>query len=226
MARTDSIYDAVRTSNRPLDHNGYGHYRAVTYSGAAAGLTAGQIISSLWWKDTSRKFVLTRLAMNIEVLTAITTACVFDAQAFVTRGITAASSGAGSSTLAATGNFQKAQANMGSSLLTGSGGELRTVGTTTPITAAAGKTNDGAPFGAAFWGSLFNSTSTGTAVLVSPGAAITPGGFQDLFSLSPYNSPIVLAANEGIEIQVITANNATGTVKYGFLWEWAETDKY
>ena len=60
-------------------------------------------------------------------------------------------------------------------------------------------------------------------MLVSPGAAITPGSWQDLYSInSPYQHPQVFAANEGIETQVITANNATGTVKYLFLIEWAE----
>lgn len=226
MATTDITYQAIRTSARPIEHGANGHYRAVTFSGAVNSISGAGILASLWWNDPTRKFVLTRLAMNIEVLTAITAAPVFDAAAFVTRGITAASSGSGSSTLTGTGNSQKAQVGMASSLLVGSGGELRTVGTTTALTAAAGKTNDASPFGAAFWGCLFDSSATGTAVLVSPGAAITPGGFQDLFALGPYNHPIVLSADEGIEIQAITANNTTGTVKYGFLWEWTETDRW
>lgn len=227
MALTDSSYNAVRTSTRPLEYNGFGHYRAVTFSGAAASIGAAGIIASLWWKDASRKFVLTRLAMNVEVLTAITAAAVLDAQAFVARGITGASVGAGSSVLTGTGNNQKDLSTMGASLLVGSGGELRTLGTTTALTAATGKTNDASPFGAAFWGSLFNSTATGIATLVSPGAAITPGGWQDLYSVnSAYQHPLVLSLNEGIEVQAITAGNTTGTIKYGFLWEWAESDKW
>lgn len=229
-ATVDKTFSAERVSIRPLDYgtsigNVLGHYRAVTFSGAAAVLSATDILASLWWADPTRFFVLERLAMNIEVLTAITIAPVFDAQAFVFRGATGASAGTSSTVLSGTAPKQKLRSTMGPMLLTQQG-ELRTIGTTVKLTACTGKTNDSAPFGAAFWGGIEASNATGTAVLMSVGAFCAPG-WQDLYSVSsPYSHPLVLSQNEGIEIQCITANNTTGTVKYGFVWEWAEVESF
>ncbi len=226
---TDPLWSAGRVSQRPLDYTttvpgssiaGTGHYRAVAYSGAAAVLSTTDIIASLRWTDANRYFVLTRLAMNVEVLTNVTVAPVFDAAAYVFRGSTGNASGTNSTTLTLTGDNNKDRKTMAASLF-GNSGEIRTIGTTVKLTACAGKTNDSAPFGSAYWGGLYNSSSTGTAVLLTVGAAIN-GGTQDLFAVGPYTHPIVLQANEGIEVQIITANNTAGTVKYGFLWEWAE----
>lgn len=229
----DPAWGAQRVIQRPLDYTLggqlLGHYRAVAFASGINGLTAAQIVQSIRFVDPaavgsapSRYLVLLRYAACLEVLTAITTAPVFDLQSFVFRGSTGASSGTASTTLTLSGNNQKARVTMGSALL--ANGEVRTAqGAAQPLTASAGKTNDSAPFGAAVFGVLFDTSATGTAVLVSPGAAVTPGGWQDLYSLSsPYSHPIVLANNDGIETQVITANNAAGTVKYGFLLEWAE----
>lgn len=220
MATTDLTHNAVRTSNRPVES--IGQYRAITHSGACASLSAGDIIASLWWADATRFFKLNRLAMNLTVLSNITAAPVFDAEAFVFRGATAASSGSGSSTLSGVGDKQKLRKTMPNMILT-QAGELRTVGTTTTLTASAGKTNDSASFGYATWGSLFNSSATGTAVLVTVGAGLSPGGWQDLYNAGASDSyPLILSQNEGIEIKIKTANNASGTVRYSFLWEWAE----
>lgn len=225
----DPTFQAGRVSIRPLEFKDtnsgqlLGHYQAVTFSGAAASIGAGTagILASLWWADATRYFVLTRLAIDIEVITAVTAAPLFDVQAFIFRGATGASAGTGSSTLSLTGNNQKVRKNMGASLLS-NGGELRTFGTTTALTAATGKTNDAAPFGAAFLPMLNAVTATGTAVLLPVGAGTTCG-WNDVYKLdNAYKHPIYLSEDEGIEIQTITANNTTGTVKYGFLWEWAE----
>ncbi len=215
---------------RPTDYFGgaqpngpvYGHYRAVSFSGACLSISAAGILASLRWTSTVPPlFLLTRLSMNIEIIAAVTAAPLFDAQAFVFRGSTGNASGTNSTTLTMTTVNQKCRASMSTSAF-GVGGEIRTIATTTALTGCAGKTNDSAPFGAAFWGCLYDTSSTGVATLVSPGAAMTPGGWQDLFIANQYNHPIALVANEGIEIQVITANNTTGSVKYGFTWEWVE----
>lgn len=227
----EPAWNAARVAMRPLDyaHLGQllGHYRAVAFASGVNGLTAAQIIQSIRWVDLnspSRYMVPLRFAVSLEVLTAVTAAPVFDLQSFVFRGSTGNSSGAGSTTLTLTGNNQKQRVGMGPTILGSGGGEIRTAqGAAQPITASAGKTNDSAPFGAAFFGCLFDGTATGVAVKVWPGAAVTPGSWQDLYKIdSQYSHPIVLANNEGIETQVITANNADGTVKYGFLLEWAE----
>lgn len=218
--------DTTNVVLRPFD-TGLGHYRAISLAAAVNGLTAGQIIASLTWRAPSPFFVLTRLSAQFEVLTAITTACVLDLKAFVFRGASAVASGTGSTTLTLTGNNQKMKSSMAATQFSAFG-EIRTAqGAAQPITAAASKVNDGAPFGWASFGTLFDTSGTGTAVLVKPGAAVTPGGWNDLYTYTPGTQhPLVLGSGEGIEIQVHTANNTDGTVTYAFLWEWIETNTY
>ncbi len=211
----------------PFDTGVMGHYRAISLAAAVNGLTAAQIIASLTWRAPSPYFVLTRLAAQVEVITAVTTACVLDLKAFVFRGASAVATGSGSTVLTLTGNNQKMKASMGTTQFSAFG-EIRTAqGAAQPITAAASKTNDAAPFGWASFGTLFDTSGTGTAVLVKPGAAVTPGGWNDLYTFNPGTQyPLVLSSGEGIEIQVHTADNADGTITYAFLWEWFETTAY
>ncbi len=223
---------------RPLDYTAagskvYGHYRAVTFSGACSGIGAGNgatgtagVLYSLRWTDTTRMLVLTRLAMSLEITAAVTTAVLFDAQSWVFRNSTANASGSGSSTLVLTTNNQKCYSTMGTSLFA-TGGEIRTLGTTTTLTLATGRTLDSAPFGYAYFGGLVSSNSGAAAVKLWPGTIFSPTGFVDLFNVSSaYTHPIILAANEGLEIQTITANNTDGSVKYSFLTEWAEVASF
>ena len=108
----DPQFLAGRIAMRPLDYSGFGsvlgHYRAIAVASGVNGLTAAQIIQSIRWNPPVAQFkVLTRYAALLEVLTAITTACVFDLQAFVFRGATGNASGTGSTTLTFGGNNQK-----------------------------------------------------------------------------------------------------------------------
>lgn len=225
VQEVDPTFLAARYSLRPLDYNmnGYsgGGYRAVSFSGAVNTISAAGILASLRWADASRTFKLLRLAVVTHISSAVTTATPIDVQAFLFRGSTGNASGSGSSTLTMTGQNQKIRTTMGTSLFA-TGGEIRTIGTTTALTAASGKTNDSAPFGFATFPSLLAVTATGTAVALPAGSG-SPIGWQTLYSIeNPYQAPIDLAANEGIEIQCKTATPTTGGIIYGFLWDWAE----
>jgi hypothetical protein len=225
----EPTWDAARVALRPLDyaHLGQllGHYRAISMSGACTLSSAGGILASLRWLDTNavpRFLVLLRLGVQIEILGAITTAAPFDVASYIFRGATGNASGSGSTTLTLTGNNQKARLGMASSILGSGGGELRTIGTSTTLSAAAGKTNDTAPFGFAAYGTQVAPNVGATANVTAPLAAQVLV-MQDLYKLeSIYSHPIVLASNEGIEIQQVTAAPGTGSWKYAFLWEWAE----
>lgn len=200
-----------------------GQYRAVSVAASVRGLTAGQIIATLTWANANNNFVLTRLACQLEVVTAITTAPIFDLAAYVFRGAAGNSSGSASTTISLVGNYQDDKSTMPTSLVS----EIRTSqGSAKPLTADTSKTNDGAPFGFCSWGVLYNTSLGGTAVLVSPGAAMHPAGWNNLYHCKPgTHYPLTLAAGEGIEIQLVNDGNtvaASGTVHYSFLWEWAE----
>src|SRR6267142_1890561 len=102
----DPTSQALRTSWRPLEYlHGttlLGHYRAVSISGAVNSMTNG-VLAHLWWNDINdRRIVITRLGCSIAVTAAVTTATPQDVAVKIFRGATAAGSGSGSSTLAAT----------------------------------------------------------------------------------------------------------------------------
>lgn len=230
----EPAWNAARVAMRPLDyaHLGqlFGHYRVVTKSGATNSIGAGTsgILASFCWSDIAgvsvpRYAVLLRLGVIAEITAAITTAAPIDLQAFVFRGATGKASGSGSSTATLTGNNNKIRGTMSTSIMAaGVNSEIRTLGTTTALTAAAGKANDSNPFGVAMFGTQIAPNVGATANVTAPIAAVV-FGMQDLYKLeSQYSHPIVLANNEGIEIQTITAGPASGGVQYAFLWEWAE----
>lgn len=225
----DPTFSAPRVSIRPLEYTQsggtvLGHYRAVGLSGAVNTISAAGILNSLRWADSSRLFVLLRLSAQAWVASAITATATIDLQAFIFRGSTSNASGSGSSTVTFTGNNQKCRFNMGTSLFA-SNGEIRTIGTTTALTAAGGKTNDSVPFGAGGFNTFYSSNGTGTAAIVSAGVAGTP---LDLYKcdLSMGQHPIILAPNEGIEIQCLTATPTTGSIRYAFTYDWAEVSAY
>lgn len=226
-ALVDPSFGAIRTSVRPLEYQYpgtvLGHYRAVAFSGAVNTISAAGILQSIRWVSSNALMVLERYSVITEITAAITVAAPIDIAAFVFRGASAASSGSGSTTLtgALGSNNQKVRGSMGNSLLL-KDGEVRTIGTTTALTASASKVNDGAPFGAAMFGTQI-APNVGATGNVTAAIASLVTGWQDLYSIqSPYQHPIVLANNEGIEAQVVTATATTGGIKYGFLLEWAE----
>jgi hypothetical protein len=213
----DPTFNAARVVMKPLEYANLGqilgHYRAVCTSGSVLSLTGPAVVNSLRWTDPSRFFVLLRLEANLSIPSTITTGVVQDVAAYVFRGSTGNSSGAGSSTVDFTGNKQKLRASMGSSLV----GELRTIGTTTALTACAGKTNDGVPFGAGAF-SLWPDIRTAGSAPIAP---------LILYKVDSFGQhPIVLACNEGIEIQDTTTNNTTGAIKFYFTYEWAEVSLF
>jgi hypothetical protein len=219
----DPTWNASRSAFKPIDYamlgQVLGHYRVVSKSGATLGLAASAVLASLRWVDATRFFVLLRLAAQAYVTVQTTTATPIDLASYVFRGSTGNSSGTGSSTITFTGDNQKSRKNMGSSLL--AAGELRTVGTTTALTAAAGKTNDGAPFGQAMLPMLNGTNVTGAVVILPIGSGCNL--MVDLYVPTIYSHPLILQANEGIEIQAVTTPPATtGGINYMFVWEWAE----
>lgn len=227
----DLSQQAARVSMRPLEHNFSGnlrgHYRAAVASGASVSVGAGSsgiLANFMPPTATSALFVVTRIQVQMEVLTAVTTATPYDFQAFHYSGGTAVSAGTGSTT----GTPVKMRASMAASLIQNAttSGEIRAIGTGTGLTAATGKTNDTSPFAAACGQILTNVSATGTAVLVTAGNAL-PAPI-DLYKcdIAAGEHPLVLSGGEGIEIQTITATATSGTVKFLFNFVWAEVTAY
>lgn len=227
----DLTQAAARVSMRPLDHNFSGqlrgHYRAASASGASVSVgagTSGIIANFMPPCSTTAFFVVTRIQVQMEVLTAVTTAAPYDFQAFHYTGGTAVSAGTGSTVATPT----RMRASMSPSLIQNltTLGEVRAIGTGTGLTAATGKTNDTTAFAAACGQILTNVSATGTAVLVTAGNAL-PAPI-DLYKcdVAAGEHPIVLTGGEGIEIQTITAGAVSGTVKYIFNWVWSEVAAY
>ena len=227
----DATHNAGRVSMRPLDHNFSsnlrGHYRAAVASGASVSVGAGSsgIVANFMPPiSSSLFFIVTKIRVTYEVLTAITTATPIDFAAFTYSGATAVSAGSGSTTATPT----PMRASMSPSVIQNAttGGEIRAIGTGTGLTAATGKTNAASAFAMGCSQILTNVSATGTAVLVTAGNAfIAP---LDLYKCDVANGehPLVLTGGQGIEIQTITAGPTSGTAKLIFEFTWTETSAY
>lgn len=212
-----------------------GHYRIAhglfTTSGSMGAGSSGIVWSGIFGGGNGANYaVVTRLGIGVEVTTAITTAAAFNFQAFLFSGATGKAAGTSSVTATLSDcrvfplGMTPTQWGQGNGEMRGLGGSLTT------LTAATGKANQAQAFGQANFGALYDTSATGTAVLVSPGAALSGTGAQgfysDLFVLQPgVNHPIVLGSNQGIEIQHIAAPGATG-LSYSVLVEWAEVTQF
>jgi hypothetical protein len=204
-------------------NNVLGHYRASTGLQTSTGQVAGNgIVFGGVWGGVNLAAIL-RVQIGIEIKTNVTTAQNFNFNLYSFRAATGKYTGT-SATHASSLQGAQMRTNMPSTQwLTGANGDFCSLGgSLTGLTAAAGKSNSGSPIGSTTFGTLFNSSSTGTAVLITAGAAVAPAGPADLFSLQPgISHPLILTPNDGIEIQQITATGA-GTLNYIVVVEWAE----
>jgi hypothetical protein len=123
--------------------------------------------------------------------------------AFIFRGSTG--NAAAGTAISLVGSNQKVRQTMSSSQVV----DLR-VATAAAVTAATGKTNDAVPF--ASGGLAFPTITIGS---VAPKI--------DLYKWDVLGQhPVVLSANEGIEIQNANTGPTTGATRYFFELEWAE----
>lgn len=201
----DPTFGALRVTTRPLEFaaNGriMGHYSLAAATGLTTVIAAGGSLFSFRWTDSSSLAVIYRVEVNAGVTTAFTTGQPVDCDLIVARAFTA-------SDTTGTSLLPSGQANkMRTSIMTSSlVGDVRIA--TTAALSAGTKTLDAQAIGiAAFAGNVVGAVGTPTDLLQT-----TASG----------EHPLVLSANEGFNIRVVTTQGAVGVVKYYVRVNWAE----
>lgn len=227
QALVDPTRGASRHSLSPIEWNqrgAYGHYRAAHASGTTVSLAAGAHVAGVRWAPvgaTSAFMIVTGVRVGYVVTSAITTATPVDLRLMKAEAFTVDfSSNNTQLDLSGTKMSMMRPGTMAQSLLLTKGPSIAT----TAAMAGQTATVDTNPIGIAVWPGLTAVTATGTAVAMPAGAG---GVMQDLFYARPgHDSPLILANNEGLIVQNVTAGPTTGGIKYYVEWTWTEALGY
>jgi hypothetical protein len=212
-AQVDPTFQSLRVTLRPLEWNlpglaGGGHFFASGASGALSGVGANGPIFSVRWTDTAHYLVLKRLALVYYLTTAYGTAQMNDFDLVRVTGFTASDSAGNAVT-----PQRKRNANMGSSLVADcrmSSTAVLTAGTRTIDAASVRYVADGPP-----------NVAIPTATLGVPRQELVLYDNKD-FAVHP----LVLGANEGFLVRMVTAMGASGVIKAYVQAEWAEVAQF
>lgn len=201
IATIDPKNKALRVTNRPIISSTLGSYAVSLNSGVmAAALAANASIWGLRYGGTNICAIEKVVFDGLGMVTGMTAAQGIGFGLFITRACTV---GVSIGTAA---------------VLTGNNGKLRTsyattgvgninISTTAALTAGT-RTPDAQPMGA-----LFGSVPITTGALLNEGV---------LFDAYKVGHPIILVANEGIELQNRILWGAGGTWTFGITVQWSE----
>lgn len=198
----DATFKAQRTSIRPMESLAW--LSIAAKSGALTGIAANGPIFS-FRNLAANPIAIRRVGIGFICTTAFTTAQVVDYSLIVARAFTGADSGG--TTIALTGNTNKHRTSLGT--LTSAQAFVSTTGVLTAGTRTL-DTNIMAATGA-FIGAI--------------GAALAPSP-SNLFAHDPEDYPLILAQNEGIVIQNLTAMGAAGVGTAYVSFELAEVTAF
>jgi hypothetical protein len=213
-AQVDPTQQALRATARPFEYNTVngvtlagGHYAAGGLSTAVAP-NGGVIMGNFRFTDSSRVAVILRAWANVTVATAVTAQRNDPLLLKIARSYTVDDSTNGTA-LTLTGNNAKRRSNMATCIATmrmGANAAGMTGGTSTVDSNAVGQ-------------AMFNQA----LIAVGSGMVTT-----DLYKWDKTGGdyPIVLSANEGLQLLWGTTTLATGTVVVGFGVEWAEVPAF
>ena len=194
-----TTWRALRVTDRPTEFGAGGYYRTAISQLTAAAPAAGANLASLRWTSGSLLMLIRYLQITINVSTA-STAGLPQFGCYVARAYTVTDTGGTAATLSGN-SFKKRTSHGGTSL-----GDLRY---TAAATLTAGmRTLDAAPFITTTTNIALGSTSTAILDIDGPG-----------------DHPIVLAQNEGLVFQNVTAVTA-GVYQYTINMAWAEVPAY
>jgi hypothetical protein len=198
-AEVETNTRAMRVVVRPNDWGSLGSYAKGLTSGViTAGLAAAASVYQFRWSSASNLCVVKRVRISAGGITAFT-AGVVSFQLFVARSYTVNGSGGTAGTL--TGNNGKLRTSMGTTLL----GDVRIIST---VALSAGTwTLDTDPI------ATLSTSTTATAGTVMASST-------DLFFHPNSEYPLILAQNEGLNIQATVP--ATGTWTMSVQTEWEE----
>lgn len=202
LLAVDNTMRAARISERPQEALAW--YSIGARSGALTAAAAAGAVFSLRNSGTNL-IIVRRVGVGFVCTTAFTAAQAMDFSLIVARAFTASDTGGTAITL--TGNNAKHRTSLG----TLTGGDLR-IATTAALTAGT-KALDGNTTGSLG----FFVAGVGTSLPYAPG---------NLFSHDTGDYPIVLAANEGINIQNLTLMGAAGVGTLYVGLEFAEVTAY
>ena len=197
----DPTHKALRTCLRPIEHGAGGFYRIGGASGALTGAGANTPVFSLRWTSAILNALILQFQWWWFLSTAFGTAQIVDHGLYAARGFSAADSG-GTALTPAT-NDGKKRTSYPTSLV----GDIR-ISSTAALTAGT-RTLDAKHMGAR--GQWANAV----------GAALPAGVASFNFRIDDEH-PILLAQNEGIILQNLTAMGATGVIRLYVDVAWLE----
>ena len=194
-----AVWRSLRTTDRPVEYGAGGYYRSVVSALTAAAPAAAANLVSFRWTSATLLCLVRFVGVRIQVSTA-STAGLPEFAGYVARGFTASDTSGTAVTL--TGNAFKKRTSMATTSL---GNFLfASAGTLT----AGTRTLDSQPF-------------------IDVNTPFALGSEQEeVFDMDgPGDHPIVLAQNEGLVFQNVTAITA-GVYKYTVTLDWAEVPSY
>lgn len=196
-----------------------GFYSIGIGTGVYVGLAAGAALFSARWGDATRLCLILKVTVSVIQSAAVSsTGGRVDRRLIIARGFTGSDSGG--TTIVLTGNNQKMRTSQGTSLFT----DMRVA--STAALSVGTRTLDSQGVGiAATWANLGTSpTALGTAATPTHNRIIDK---YDLFNASAnFNYPIVLAQNEGIIIDVPTAQPSGSSLSSFVEVVWAEVNAF
>lgn len=211
--QVDPTFQAARASLRPLEYQAQGgaaqggHFGVAAQTGLTTGIAAGGILFSFRWSDSARLAMIHKIIVSAITTTGFGTAQALDVDAVVVRGFTA--SDTSGTAISMSSNSGKKRSSMANSLV----GDLR-IANTSAIAAGTG-TADTNPFAA-----IVIPTQLATS-------SVAASGSLSLFQIIPgAEHGLLLSANEGFRVRVLTAQGATGVVRYTVNVDWAEIPSY
>lgn len=220
----DPLFLAGRVAMCPLEYKGVGsilgHYSVAQRSGAiAATLGALAHSASIRWSDSTRYFVLLRIKVGLTTISAVTAGVETVFRAIICRSFSVDFTTNITQIDMTQANTNKMRANMGPSLLGTKGPCILTTAAMSGQTLTA----DAAPFAMVTFQNP--SPSLGASAVTNQVGCGTP--MQTLYECtSPYQHPPVLTANEGILVQPVVAQAASGTWALHVQWDFAEVNLF
>lgn len=201
IAEVDPTWKAIRTTMRPLDHGAGGYFRVAMQTGALTGVGGGGVVWAFHWTSATYNAIVWYFKLVWLCTTAFGAAQLVDHGLYQARAWTGDYTGGATATL--TGNNNKKRTSHATSLVA----DFR-LSTTAALGGSPSISVDAQP--------IIYRQRWCSAI----GQVLTTPQWVD-FEMEQEH-PIVLAQNEGLVLQNVTAMGASGVLKLGIEVAWAE----
>jgi hypothetical protein len=204
FCEVDSTWKALRVTTRPLDHGSGGYYRISQQTGALTGLSGATPVHAFRNNSATLNVVVWWYKWTWVVTTAYGAAQLQDHALYIARSWSSNYGGGSAATL--TGNNQKKRTAHATCTAI-QNGDCR-ISTTAALTGTPTITLDSQPI-------IYRQGWAGAI-----GASL--GDWSGVDFEMEQEHPLVLAQNEGLVLQSVTAMGATGVIKLGVEIAWTE----